>query len=264
MSGKAMGWALEQSTELPVDKLVLIAVANFADEHHQCFPSRKTLAKLAMCSVDTVDRSIRRLIKSGMLGKDQRFADRGGLKSNCYSLPVGDYSPAAHNPLGGGGRKMRPGGQPQIAATLAAPNAATLAASGAATKGTFTEPSIELTPKPPQGASTNASQINWRTAFATADDHAGVEVTKSGDLALVNGTLQRWLEEFGNDERALKNALREAHATVNEGSRKSLKVQVEATLARIVRDMATRKKNYLAAAAAKAEPKRVKPSRWGA
>lgn len=129
------------------------------------------------------------------------------------------------------------------------------------------ESKIEIkkeTPKPPQGASTNASQINWRTAFATADDHAGVEVTESGDLALVNGTLQRWLEEFGNDERALKNALREAHATVNEGSRKSLKVQVEATLARIVRDMATRKKNYLAAAAAKAEPKRVKPSRWGA
>ena len=48
MSGKAMGWALEQSTELPVDKLVLIAIGNFADEHHQCFPSRKTLAKLAM------------------------------------------------------------------------------------------------------------------------------------------------------------------------------------------------------------------------
>jgi 5-methylcytosine-specific restriction endonuclease McrA len=43
MSGKAMGWALEQSTELPVDKLVLIAIGNFADEHHQCFPSRKTL-----------------------------------------------------------------------------------------------------------------------------------------------------------------------------------------------------------------------------
>lgn len=260
MSGKAMGWALEQSTELPVDKLVLIAIGNFADEHHQCFPSRKTLAKLAMCSIDTVDRSIRRLIESGMLAKDARLADRGGLKSNCYSLPVGDYSPATHNPSRGDGRNLRPGGQPQDAATLAARTAATLAASGAATKGTVTEPSIEPTPKPPQGAST----INWRTAFATKDDHAGIEVTESGDLALVNGTRQHWLEQFGNDERALGNALREAHAAVNEGSRKSLKVQVEATLARIVRDMTSRQKNYLAAAAAKAEPKRVKLSRWGA
>jgi hypothetical protein len=264
MSGKAMGWALEQSTELPVDKLVLIAIANFADEHHQCFPSRKTLAKLAMCSVDTVDRSIRRLIEAKMLAKDQRLADRGGLKSNCYSLPVGEYSPAAHNPLRGGSRNLRPGGHPQSAATLAACTAATLAATGAATKGTVTEPSIEPTPKPPQGASTNASQIDWRTAFATKDDHAGIEVTENGDLVLVNGTRQHWLEEFGNDERALGNALREAHAAVNEGSRKSLKVQVEATLARIVRDMTSRQKNYLAAAAAKAEPKRVKLSRWGA
>lgn len=115
-------------------------------------------------------------------------------------------------------------------------------------------------PKPPQGAST----INWRTAFATKDDHAGIEVTESGDLTLVNGTRQHWLDQFGNDERALGNALREAHAAVNEGSRKSLKVQVEATLARIVRDMTSRQKNYLAAAAAKAEPKRVKLSRWGA
>jgi hypothetical protein len=123
------------------------------------------------------------------------------------------------------------------------------------------------TPKPPQGASTDASQIDWRTAFATKDDHAGIEVTENGDLALVNGTRQRWLEEFGNDERALGNALREAHASVNEGSRKSLKVQVEATLARIVRDMTSRQKNYLAAAAAnataKAKPKPVKLSRWG-
>jgi len=262
MSGKAMGWALEQSTELPVDKLVLIAIGNFADENHQCFPSRKTLAKLAMCSIDTVDRSIRRLIESGMLAKDARIADRGGLKSNCYSLPVGDYSPATHNPSRGDSRKLRPGGQPQDAATLAACTAATLAASGAATKGTVTEPSIEQTPKPPQGASADASQINWRTAFATKDDHAGIDVTETGDLVLVNGTRQHWLEEFGNDNRALGNALREAHAAVNESSRKSLKVQVEATLARIVRDMASRQKNYLAAAAVKAAPKPVKLSRW--
>jgi uncharacterized protein YdaU (DUF1376 family) len=122
------------------------------------------------------------------------------------------------------------------------------------------------TPKPPEGASADVIQfakpvLDWRTAFGTNDDHAGVDLV-DGSLVLVNGTRQFWLTEFGNDDRALGNALREAQATVNPGSRKSLKVQVEATLARIVRDMTTRQKNYLAAAAAKAAPKPVKLSRY--
>lgn len=124
----------------------------------------------------------------------------------------------------------------------------------------------EITPKPPEGDSADVVQfakpvMDWRTAFATSDDHDGVEV-RNGHLVLVNGTRTHWLTEFGDDESALSNALREAHANVNVGSRKSLKVQVEATLARIVRDMTSRRKNYLAAAAAKAAPKPVKLSRW--
>ena len=345
MSGKAMGWALEQSTELPVDKLVLIAIGNFADDNHQCFPARKTLAKLAMCSIDTVDRSIRRLIESGMLEKDARFADRGGLRSNCYSLPVGDYSPAAHNPSRGDSRKLRPGGQPQDAATLAARTAATLAASGAATKGTFTEPSIEQTPKPPQGASTDV-QINWRTAFATKDDYSGtnsivdqssinpgsivdqssilVEKTnenqslsiepiansqepkredpkpqfaqsdmpshvkpianwsaafsqsvenhetviraKTGEILLLNGTRQTWLEKFGGDGERLDLALIEIAGDINEGSRKPLAADVQGRLARKAGDKLDRDQRYRAAvasnAAAKATSKPVKLSRW--
>lgn len=266
MSGKAMGWALEQTTELPVDKLILIAIANFADEHHQCFPARKTLAKLAMCSVDTVDRAIKRLIDSNMLSKDARLADKGGLRSNCYTLPVGEYGERAHNPSQGDSRKMRPGGQPQSAATLAAPSAATLAAQGAATKGTITEPSIEHTPKPPQGASQepiqSGKQFDWRTAFATSDDHDGIELAH-GRLILVNGTRQHWLDQFSGDESDLDNALVEAQAAVNPGSRKSLKVQVEATLARIVRDLKARQRNALAIAAKREQPKKpFKPSRW--
>jgi len=260
MSAKAMGWALEQTTAMPVDKLILIAIANFADEHHQCFPARKTLAKLGMCSVDTVDRAIKRLIEAGMLSKDQRLADKGGLRSNCYTVAVVVDDKATPKMLGGDSRKMRPGGQPQNAPTLAAPDAATLAAQGAATKGTVIEPSIEHTPKPPMGAS--SQPLDWRTAFATVDDHDGIEV-QDGKLVLVNGTRQDWLDQFGGDEDDLANALREAHAAVNPGSRKSLKVQVEAKLAHIVRDSKTRQKNALAIAAQRDKPKKPKLSRWG-
>lgn len=121
-------------------------------------------------------------------------------------------------------------------------------------------------PKPPEGASGEIVPfakpvIDWRTAFGTSDDHAGIEVV-GGELQLVNGTRQHWLAEFGNDERALANALREAHAAVNPGSRKSLKVQVEAKLASIVRDNANRAKNALAIAAVKVAPKPFRASRW--
>lgn len=159
MSGKAMGWALEQITELPVDKLVLIAIGNYADEEHRCFPSRKKLAKLAMCSLDTIDRAIKRLEAAGLLSKAQQPSTRGGLTSNAYTLPVGDYASAVqkHEPS----RNLRPPTesrkqrhtQPHSAATLAALGAATLAAQDAATV-TVNEPSIEEVPPTPKGGPT--------------------------------------------------------------------------------------------------------------
>lgn len=137
MSSRATHWALQQTTELPVDKLILIALADFADDANQCYPSRKRLATIGMCSVDTVDRSIKRLMELGMLSKSERAAERGGLSSNIYTLHVDTISLPSRNlrpPL------AAPCGhpQPQIAATLAAPDAATLAAQDAATKGTIT------------------------------------------------------------------------------------------------------------------------------
>lgn len=155
MSVKAMAWALEQSTENPVDKLILIALGNYADDNDQCFPSRRTLARIAMCSVDTVDRAIKRLEEAGYVRKDTRLGARG-LTSNAYTLAL--------NPS----RNLRPPTEtkedqnlaasvrlpsPQIAATLAAPDAATLAAQAAATYEPSLEPSLEpsKTPLPPKG-----------------------------------------------------------------------------------------------------------------
>lgn len=135
MSSKATHWALQQMTELPVDKLILIALADFADDAHQSYPSRKKLATIGMCSIDTVDRSIKRLMDLGMVSKSERVAARGGLTSNIYTLHVDTVSlPSRKLPLPLAAICGHP--QPQIAATLAAPDAATLAAQDAATKGT--------------------------------------------------------------------------------------------------------------------------------
>lgn len=155
MSVKAMAWALEQSTENPVDKLILIALGNYADDSDQCFPSRRTLARIAMCSLDTVDRSIKRLEAAGMVRKEARQGARG-LTSNAYQLcmdPSRNLRPPQEatedETLAAG---VRPP-QPQIAATLAVSGAATLAARAAATYEPSLEPLIEpsKTPLPPKG-----------------------------------------------------------------------------------------------------------------
>lgn len=157
MSVKAMAWALEQQTENPVDKLILIALGNYADDADQCFPSRRTLARIAMCSLDTVDRAIKRLEAVGYVRKEARQGARG-LTSNAYTLitdPSRNLRPLPATECDETlAADVRPP-QPQFAATLAAPDAATLAAKAAATYEPSLEPSIEpSTPLPPKGGPT--------------------------------------------------------------------------------------------------------------
>lgn len=154
MSAKAMAWALDQTTELPVDKLILIAIGNFADENNQCFPSRKTLARIGMCSLDSVDRAVKRLINAGLVEKAERTGANGKTTSNCYTLAVAGKNTAATTD-GAASRKLRPmpdpapaaslppHHQPQIAAIPAAPNAAPPAAMLRPQSESSIEPTIE-------------------------------------------------------------------------------------------------------------------------
>lgn len=154
MSAKAMAWALDQTTDLPVDKLILIAIGNFADEHNQCFPSRKTLARIGMCSLDSVDRAVKRLIDGGLVEKAERTGTNGKTTSNCYTLAVaGKTTTATTDSVAS--RKLRPmpepvpaapvppSPQPQFAAIPAAPNAAPPAAMLRPQSESSIEPTIE-------------------------------------------------------------------------------------------------------------------------
>jgi len=151
MSSRATHWALQQKTAQPVDKLILIALGDFCDDNNSCYPSRKRLAKIAMCSIDTVDRAIKRLTADGLVEKADRVSEKGGFTSNRYILNVDADEAADHKQLRKPSRKMRLGGtaakcphpKPQSAATLAASGAATLAAQAAATYEPSIEPSLE-------------------------------------------------------------------------------------------------------------------------
>ena len=107
MSGFAKIWAWEQRGLSPTEKCVLIGLADFHTENGGCFPSLKKVAELVNVSIDTVHRTIDKLIEKGLVRKHGRQKEDGGKNSNLYDLLFTDikapYPQNADTPT----RKMR-------------------------------------------------------------------------------------------------------------------------------------------------------------
>lgn len=88
MSVKATAWALEQRIGNHQAKLILIAIADFADNRGECFPSQSSLAVVAECSVDTVQRHLKRLETSGFISRERRHTTNGNRTSDRYRVLV--------------------------------------------------------------------------------------------------------------------------------------------------------------------------------
>lgn len=67
MSVQAIGWALSVKTNSPSSKLVLVTIANYADEQGFCWPSQGLIARQSEQSVDSVQRRLKELVRSGLL-----------------------------------------------------------------------------------------------------------------------------------------------------------------------------------------------------
>ena len=85
MSWEAIYFATRQEAGGSTDKLVLLMVANLADENGFCFPSHAYLARVTEMSERSVQRSIERLVAAGLLTKQKRFNDNGQT-SNGYTV----------------------------------------------------------------------------------------------------------------------------------------------------------------------------------
>lgn len=93
MSFEAMKWASQQKAGGSTNKLVLLMLANYADQDYKCFPSIKKLAALTECSPDTVRRAVHSLRNKGILEIKERyeaFGDKKRQTSNIYILKVHD------------------------------------------------------------------------------------------------------------------------------------------------------------------------------
>jgi DNA-binding transcriptional ArsR family regulator len=92
MSWSALDWASKQKTGNGTNKLVLLCLANYADDKNTCFPSYKTLISITEMSRSTIIRALKSLEEVGLIEIEERFADFNEAKrqtSNLYTLKVG-------------------------------------------------------------------------------------------------------------------------------------------------------------------------------
>lgn len=100
MSIQAISWALKQSVVKRGEKLVLVALANYADEDGECFPSHKRLAEDTGYTRQGVGKVIRHLEEIGLLKINSRDRENGSRTSNVYALSMG-ATPVARGATGG-------------------------------------------------------------------------------------------------------------------------------------------------------------------
>lgn len=111
MSIKAMNWAWEQNLP-PGSKLVLMALADNADDQGYCWPKIKTIAAKCCVSERTAQRTVKDLLDSGLLKISARFNALGGQVSNGYTLemyPPDKLSPSPALTQEGGDSRDTPG-----------------------------------------------------------------------------------------------------------------------------------------------------------
>ena len=86
MSVRWLTWAFEQKVE-PTTKVVLLALADQANDQGKCWPSIKTVAAKASVSVRTAQRTIREQESAGRVRVASRSRPDGkGNTSNMYTL----------------------------------------------------------------------------------------------------------------------------------------------------------------------------------
>lgn len=94
MSIEAINWAFKQEVK-PTQKLVLIALANFADDHEICWPRINTISNMTCLSGRAIQKSLKELSDINLITRAERAGNRGN-DSNVYRLHVSDKCISDH------------------------------------------------------------------------------------------------------------------------------------------------------------------------
>jgi len=87
VSARTLFWALKQTVGNQTQKLILVTLADIANEKRQCWPSHQYIADMAECSKRSVIRHLIELEKKGLIKVVRRVDDAGLKSSNIYQLP---------------------------------------------------------------------------------------------------------------------------------------------------------------------------------
>lgn len=90
MSSKALNWAFAQNITPAAMKLVLIAMADGADEYGVYWSGYTTLSKKASLDRSTIIRHVKALADAGLIRKVRRWKNNGEDRSNLYHLNIGE------------------------------------------------------------------------------------------------------------------------------------------------------------------------------
>ena len=88
MSVQAISWALNAKTGSPSAKVVLLAIANYADASGVCWPSQDLIADQTEQSIDSVQRRIKELEDRGLITRKPRRR-----ASTIYQLSIPNIAP---------------------------------------------------------------------------------------------------------------------------------------------------------------------------
>lgn len=70
--------------------LVILYLINRADRNMNCFPSIKRIAEDCSISSRTVQRALNDLIDAGFLKRESRYHEKGGQRSNYFTILKGE------------------------------------------------------------------------------------------------------------------------------------------------------------------------------
>lgn len=101
MGAKATFWAWEQTAPTGA-KMVLLALADTANDDGECWPGRKFIAEKCGMTDRTVTTHIKTLEGLGLVNVEPRPRDDGSQASNLYRLPVTQTRRVAGNIFHGG------------------------------------------------------------------------------------------------------------------------------------------------------------------
>ncbi|OFJ50533.1 helix-turn-helix domain-containing protein [Mycolicibacterium grossiae] len=86
MSWKALDWSIAVEVETPLERLVLMLLANRADGTFSCYPSQRTLVTETCAARSTVLKVLGKLENDRLIVRVARHHDSGARRSNLYLL----------------------------------------------------------------------------------------------------------------------------------------------------------------------------------